>query len=55
MPDNSCHPTDIVMDDEGRWRALFSDGSLGPALTLDEMLDLLPHLRDGEPPSTSET
>jgi hypothetical protein len=39
------HPTDVVMDAEGCWRVLWSDGSLGPALTLDEMLDVLPYLR----------
>ena len=55
MPDKSCHPTEIVMDDEGRWRAIYSDGSLGPALTLDQMLDLLPQLRDDERHLTSET
>ena len=46
MPDNSRYPTDIIMDDEGCWRALYSDGSLGPPLTLDEMLDVLPYLRE---------
>ena len=46
MPDNSCYPTDIVMDNEGCWRALFNDGSVGPPLTLDEMLDVLPYLRE---------
>ena len=46
MPDNNRYPTDIVMDDEGRWRARYSDDSLGPPLTLDEMLDVLPHLRE---------
>jgi hypothetical protein len=55
MSDNSRHPTDIVMDAKRRWRALYSDGSLGPALTLDQMLDLLPQLRDGERHLTSET
>jgi hypothetical protein len=55
MTDNNRYPTDIVMDYEGCWRALYSDGSRGPALTLDEMLDMLPHLRDGERHSTSET
>lgn len=55
MPDNNPYPTDIIMDDAGCWRALYSDGSLGPALTLDQMLDLLPELRDGEAHLTSET
>jgi hypothetical protein len=43
------HPTDVILDAEGRWRVLYSDGSLGPALTLDEMLDVLPYLRAVSP------
>jgi hypothetical protein len=56
MRDNNRYPTDIVMDAQGRWRALYSDGSLGPPLTLDEMLDELPFLREagGEVTDTFE-
>ena len=54
MPDNSRYPTDVIMDDAGDWRAVYSDGSLGPPLTLDEMLDVLPDLRVSERDSTSE-
>ena len=55
MTDNSRYPSDIVMNAKGCWRALYSDGSLGPALDLDQMLDLLPQLQDGERHLTSET
>ena len=34
------HPTDIVLDTEGCWRTLYSDGSFGPVLrSIDELLD----------------
>jgi hypothetical protein len=46
MTDRILHPTDIIMDAQGCWRARYSDGSLGPPLTLDEMLDVLPYLRE---------
>jgi hypothetical protein len=55
MTDRVLHPTDIIMDAEGCWHVLYSDGSLGPALTLDEMLDVLPQLQDGGRVLTSET
>ena len=40
--DDKKRPVDIVMDADGCWRALYADGSLGPALSIDEMLDTLP-------------
>jgi hypothetical protein len=47
--DDEPDPIDIVADSLGRWRAMYEDGSLGPPLTLDEMLDLLPHLAPPPP------
>src|SRR5260370_36090870 len=32
--------------DTRRWRALYADGSLGPALSIDEMLDTLPLMQE---------
>jgi hypothetical protein len=40
------HPKDIVMGANGYWHALYWDGSLGPALSLDQMLDTLPLLQE---------
>jgi hypothetical protein len=40
------YPIDVFMDAAGKWRARYSDGSHGEALTLDEMLDVLPYLRE---------
>ena len=37
MSDKKC-PIDVVLDTNGCWRVLYSDGSLGPALSIDEML-----------------
>jgi len=45
MSDKKC-PIDVVLDTNGCWRVLYSDGSLGPALSIDEMLDALPLLED---------
>jgi hypothetical protein len=34
------HPTDVVIDTEGCWRTLYSDGSFGSVLrSIDELLD----------------
>jgi hypothetical protein len=44
VSDDNKRPVDIVMDADGCWRALYADGSLGPALSVDEMLDRLPLL-----------
>jgi hypothetical protein len=39
-------PVDIIVDGDGCFRALYADGTLGPALSLDEMLDTLPLLQE---------
>jgi len=44
VSDDNKRPADIVMDADGCWRALYADGSLGPVLSIDEMLDTLPLL-----------
>jgi len=44
VSDDNKRPVDIVMDADGCWRALYADGSLGPVLSIDEMLDTLPLL-----------
>src|SRR5215472_4779803 len=39
-------PVDIIVDADGCFHALYSDGTLGPVLTIDEMMDTLPLLRE---------
>jgi hypothetical protein len=46
VSNDNKRPVDIVMDADGCWRALYADGSLGPALSTDQMLDTLPLLQE---------
>ena len=39
-------PVDIIVDADGCFHALYSDGTLGPVLTIDEMMDTLPLLQE---------
>jgi hypothetical protein len=39
-------PKDIVMGADACWHVLYGDGSLGPALSVDQMLDALPLLQE---------
>jgi hypothetical protein len=39
-------PVDIIVDADGCIHALYSDGTLGPVLTIDEMMDTLPLLQE---------
>ena len=44
--DKSKIPVDIIVDAEGCFHALYSDGTLGPVLTIDGMMDTLPLLQE---------
>ena len=37
VSNDNKRPVDIVMDADGCWRALYADGSLGPALSTDQI------------------
>jgi hypothetical protein len=37
---------DIIVDADGCFHALCSDGTIGPVLTIDEMMDVLPLLQE---------
>jgi hypothetical protein len=52
MSDDDKRPVDIIVDGDGDFHALYSDGSLGPALTIDEMMDTLPLLAKAAPEKT---
>ena len=47
-------PVDIVMGADACWHALYADGSFGPALSLDEMLDTLPLLQEASSPISTK-
>jgi len=47
---NGKHPADFVLDDEGRWHAVYTDGSLSPELTIDELMEMLPLLAEPDNP-----
>ena len=52
MSDDNKRPVDIIVDGDERFRALYSDGSLGLALTIDETMDTLPLLAEAAPEET---
>jgi hypothetical protein len=44
MSDDNKRPIDILVDGDG-FRALYTDGTVGPMLTINEMMDTLPHVQ----------
>jgi len=54
--DKPKRPVDIFVDGDGRFRTLYTDGTLSRVLTVDEMLDTLPLLQecDGGPKKGAE-